>query len=244
MKIRDKGKLIFNAENMSETDKEFALDIEEDALRRHFEGNSKQYNVRKLEDVDKWRKRAGWFDDDESMAEYNKGVYNSYYSIDDDFVSSRSSKSKSSNSNFGLFKTDDILTALAQITGALLGLMILVMLIRAITRGSAKKKRSRNGREEREPSRTRSKSKSRSESRSRRSRSKSVSRSRSSRSRSRARRAKDTESSDGDYQLMDDGRSSKSRSSRSRSRNSRSRSRSKARSSRSKSRSRREELLV
>ena len=34
---------------------------------------------RRLEDVDYWRKRAGWADDDETMKSYNQGVYNTYY---------------------------------------------------------------------------------------------------------------------------------------------------------------------
>ena len=41
---------------------------------------------RRLEDVDYWRKRAGWFDDDEAMKAYNEGVYDTFYSTDDDKV--------------------------------------------------------------------------------------------------------------------------------------------------------------
>lgn len=39
---------------------------------------------RRTEDVDYWRKRAGWFDDDKAMRDYNNGVYDAYYQLDDD----------------------------------------------------------------------------------------------------------------------------------------------------------------
>jgi hypothetical protein len=38
---------------------------------------------RRTEDVKYWRERAGWFDDDTSMQNYNSGVYDTYYQLDD-----------------------------------------------------------------------------------------------------------------------------------------------------------------
>jgi len=177
---------------------------------------------RRLEDeVNYWRNKAGWYDDDVSMKEYNSGVYSSFYSMDDD-----GSSSGSSGGGGGFISgIDDMLTTGAQILGALFGLAIIIMLIRAVSRrGSSKKKKSREDRSSRSKKSSRSSSRHRSSSRSR-------SKSRSSRSRSRARRS----GGDDDYELMEDGRSTRSEKS------SRSRSRSKAR---SKSRSRREEMLV
>ena len=42
--------------------------------------NNDRHHRRLDEDVDYWRKRAGWADDDETMKKYNQGVYNTYYS--------------------------------------------------------------------------------------------------------------------------------------------------------------------
>jgi len=213
--------------DFSEMDMLFDLELEEQQLRiaaRRVASN------RKLEDVDYWRKRSGWYDDDTSMVEYNSGVYNSYYSIDDDYVDSTSSSSSSSSSGGGgIGLNSDILKTALQILGALVGVVILVMLVRAITRGSARRKSADGDR-----STARSK---------RAGRRRSTSRSRSkSRTRSRSRRARDSGGGgtgavgDENYELMED-----------KSTNSRTRSRSKAR-SRSKSRSRpsarREEMLV
>mmetsp|Transcript_3557 Transcript_3557/g.4944 ORF Transcript_3557/g.4944 Transcript_3557/m.4944 type:complete len:189 (+) Transcript_3557:184-750(+) len=187
------------------------------ALRGSIDGDVTQ-PIRRVEDVEYWRKRAGWFDDDASMKDYNRGVYDSYFSIDDDDSSGGYSGNKK-----------ELLKSVAQFVGVFIALAFLILIIRSVTGAGTEKSTTREAR----ISSRRSKSKSRSESRSGRSgRSKSRSR-RSSRSRSRAR-------SSGDYELMDD-KSSKSRSSRSRSR-------SKVRSSRSKSRSRQEpqqqEMLV
>ena len=46
------------------------------------------------DDVDYWRSRAGWADDDESMKSYNQGVYNTYYMGDDGAGGSTSNNSQ------------------------------------------------------------------------------------------------------------------------------------------------------
>ncbi|KAL7527925.1 hypothetical protein ACHAWF_005730, partial [Thalassiosira exigua] len=57
---------------------------------------------RRLEDVDYWRKRAGWADDDESMKSYNQGVYNSYYAGEgDDWAFEQGGNSGGGSSNGG-----------------------------------------------------------------------------------------------------------------------------------------------
>lgn len=215
-----RGDLSFN-----EIDLLFDLELEEDQLRdaaRRVAAN------RKLEDVAYWRKRSGWYDDDESMKDYNDGVYGTYYTIDDDYAAS----TKSSNSSaFGLGIDSEMLKTAGQISGALVGIVVLVMLVRAITRGSTRRKKAKA-----ESSGSTARSGKRSGSRRR-----SSSRSRSkSRTRSRSRRTKES-GGDGatgeNYELMEDNKSA----------NSRPRSRSKARSrskSRSRPSSRREEMLV
>eukprot|EP00547_Thalassionema_nitzschioides_P002644 CAMPEP_0194212702 /NCGR_PEP_ID=MMETSP0156-20130528/12743_1 /TAXON_ID=33649 /ORGANISM="Thalassionema nitzschioides, Strain L26-B" /LENGTH=207 /DNA_ID=CAMNT_0038940575 /DNA_START=51 /DNA_END=674 /DNA_ORIENTATION=- len=164
---------------------------------------------RNLEDVDYWRKRSGWFDDDASKVEYNSGVYDTYYNVDDDGSGHASGAGgsflSSGNGNMSIF---------LKITAILLAVLFVVLIFRATQRRSGSSK-------------DRSSSRHGSDS-SRRSRSRSKSSSRRSRSRSRKR--------DG-YDLMDDGESKKSgRSSRSRSRR-RSRSRGASSSGRSRSKS-------
>ena len=46
------------------------------------DNDSDRHHRRLDEDVDYWRKRAGWADDDETMKNYNQGVYNTYYNGD------------------------------------------------------------------------------------------------------------------------------------------------------------------
>ena len=179
------------------------------------------------EEYDYWRKRAGWFDDDVSMQEYNNGVYNTYYDMDDSVSSSGGGRvGGAARINWGhlLLKATVVAIAIA----------LAILLFRTLTnrRSSSSKESS--------PDKKSSSRKGRSDSsaRSRRSRSKSTSSRRSSRSKSRSRKTDDS------YKLMedDDGNSRKSsRSGRSRSRSVR-RSRSRSRgSSRSKSRSKRRE---
>lgn len=185
---------------------------------------------RELEDVDYWRKRAGWFDDDTSMKDYNTGVYSSYYSADDDKSSSTKASRKSIFSSFSAPASG----TLFKVGMGIFAAIVVLMVIRIIAQRSSRHKSSKSS------SRSLSRSRRRGESRSRRSnsRSRSKSRTRSSRSKSRSRRS---DMSDGNYELMsDDGEKSR------KSRSSRSRSKSKSRSSRSKSRSKgtREEMLV
>uniref|UniRef100_A0A7S2IBV1 Uncharacterized protein n=1 Tax=Helicotheca tamesis TaxID=374047 RepID=A0A7S2IBV1_9STRA len=187
-----------------------------------------------LEDVNYWRQRAGWADDDTTMQEFNQGVYDSYYAMDDVFLSSNANADGSTGKAGGIMK-------LAKFVGLILGVLLVYLLVRAVRRsisgsssgsssGSKKSKSSSSGSGSRSTSRRRSSSRARATSLGR-SRSKSVGRTRSSRSRSRSRRAKS--SSDDDYALMeDDQRPRKSGRSRSRTvRRSRSRARSKNRES-------------
>lgn len=173
--------------------------------------NSERENQRNLEDVEYWRKRSGWFDDDASKVEYNNGIYDTYYNRDDDGSASGSR----SNGNI-LSSESGKMSIFLKITAIVVAVLFVVLIFRATQRRSGS---------------SRDRSRHRSDS-SRRSRSRSKSSSRRSRSRSRKR--------DG-YDLMDDGESRKSgrsRSSRSRSRR-RSRSRGGSSSSRSRSKSKR-----
>jgi hypothetical protein len=163
---------------------------------------------RQLEDVEYWRKRAGWFDDDVTMKDYNSGVSSSYYAMGDD-------NTKRSSSSSGFLKGQSGAWIIAIKIGlVIISCVICVYIFRAATRKSSdSKERSSSSRLER------------GEDASRRSRSKSAS-GRSSRSRSSSKRPSS------DYNLVDDDVSRKSgKSSRSRSRR---RSRSRTSSSRSK----------
>lgn len=169
--------------------------------------------LRRLEDIEYWRKRAGWYDDEVSMKEFNNGVYDTYYQLDDDNVNRRH---KSGTSPVGNSKG---LATFLKIGAVVLAVVIAILLYRALSRRSSSSNKDRSSKGGSSDSKTRS-------------RSKSASRSRSSRSRSRSRRA----SSSGNYDLMDDKSESRSRkSSRSRSR---SRKHSTSRKSRSRSKSR------
>jgi len=142
----------------------FDLELEEGELNHA----ARRIVKRKLDDVDYWRKRAGWYDDDISMTEYNSGVYNSYYSIDDD--DSTSSTSSGSDNSSGISFDSGMITTVLQICGALAGIAVLFMLIRAISRGSVQRKKKtdeRSSRRKRSSSRRRSGSRSRSKSRTR-----------------------------------------------------------------------------
>ena len=58
-------------------------------------GSGRQLDSSTESDVDYWRKRAGWMDDDASMSDYNQGVYNTMYGVsgdDDDGATSSSSR--------------------------------------------------------------------------------------------------------------------------------------------------------
>ena len=172
---------------------------------------------RKLDEVDYWRKKAGWYDDDVSMSQYNAGAMNG----DDDYIPS-SSKSSSKSHRGVKYVMSDFMTACSQIFGALFTLLVIIMVMRVI----GKKKRSitsRNSKRKKGSSgRSRSKSRARSKSRSR--------------SKSKKRSSK----GDDDYELMEDRSQRSSRSGKS----SRSKSSKRSSRSRSKSRNRPENMLV
>ena len=186
---------------------------------------------RNLEDVDYWRHRAGWFDDDEAMKQYNEGVYDTFYSTtDDDRFASSSSSSKTSSKLSTFFGSGEIVTTSIKVFAGIIGVAVFVLLVRAVRRVSQSRKKST-----RKISNLSTASAKRPSSRSR-SRSKSKMRSRSSRSRSRRRKSRN-EDNGKDYSLMEDGEGTKSL----RSSKSKSRDKSRTRSSRSRSRARRQE---
>lgn len=175
---------------------------------------------RRVEDVDYWRKRAGWFDDDVSMQEYNSGVYDTYYQLgDDDTAVRRHSGSKHGG---GLMGRSSGLMTFFKIGSVILAVIFGVLLFRALSRRTSSSRKSSSSKHGSSDSKHRSRSTSRS-----------------SRSRSRSRHPS---SSGTNYDLMDDKSERSKRSSRSRSR---SRRHSKSRSSRSRSKSRAsKEVLV
>jgi hypothetical protein len=174
--------------------------------------------TRHLEDVDYWRKRAGWYDDDKSMTDYNHGVYDKFYGRNDDDNTARKSKGGGGSGS------NPAVTNTLKIFGVLIALVILAYLFRAVQRNRssiAESKRESKERSKSAPTRS-----DRSEGGSRRSRSKSAP----GRSRSRSKSRHKTSSN---YDLMDDDTESR-KSTRSRSNTKRTRSRSRA-SSRSRS---------
>jgi hypothetical protein len=197
-----------------------------DSVSRYRSKKMKRPNLRRrTEEIDYWRKRAGWFDDDVSMREFNSGVYDTYYQLDDDKVERGGGRG-------GNGKRQRLGTLL-KVVLALVVLGLCLFLFRAITRRIAPtKKQSKEGKSSKGRSESKSRSGRSSSSRSRSGRSASG-RSRSGRSRSRSRKT----SSSSNYELMDDKTDTQSRkSSRSRSRSRRSRSRSSRTRSKSKSR--------
>jgi hypothetical protein len=173
---------------------------------------------RRLEDVDYWRKRAGWFDDDVTMQDYNSGVYDTYYQLGDDDTVGRRHHSK----HGGFMRGSSGLMTFFKIGSVILAIVFGVLLFRALSRRTASSRKSSSSKLGSTDSKHRSRSSSRS-----------------SRSRSRSRHAS---SSSTNYDLMDEKSERSKRSSRSRSR---SRRHSKSRSSRSRSKSRAsKEVLV
>lgn len=192
---------------------------------------------RRTDEIDYWRKRAGWFDDDVSMREFNNGVYDVYYQLDDDQVlNGGGGKSGFSGDGKGL-------ATILKVAAVFVAIAIFVLVYRAISRrlssSNSKKKKHSSSKSSKGRSDSKSRSGRNSSSRSRAGRS-SSSRSRSGRSRAHK------SSSNSNYDLMDDKTDTQSRkSSRSKSRSRRSRSRSRAGSrSRSKSKARHSEKEV
>jgi hypothetical protein len=192
---------------------------------------SKRPNLRRrTEEIDYWRKRAGWFDDDQSMRDFNNGVYDTYYQIDDDAALTQG---KTTNKVSGESTKHPGLSMFLKVASALIAVAVVLLLLRAITRRSAPaKKAPKEGKSSKSRSESKSRSGRSSSSRSRSGRSVGG-RSRSGRSRSRSRKS----STASNYELMDDKTDTQSRkSTRSRSRSRRSRSRSSRTRSKSKSR--------
>ena len=198
--------------------------IEELEMDLMVEGNLR----RREEELDYWRKRAGWYDDDVTMKEFNNGVYDTYYQLDDDSGRHKSSSSSKANRTVGGGKG---MSTFLKVGAILVAIGIAILLYRALSRRSATAK-DRAGRSGTTDNKARS-------------RSKSASRSRSSRSRSRSRRRASASAASAHYDLMDDAKSeSRSRkSSRSRSRSRKHSSRGRTSRSRSKGRSTKEVLV-
>lgn len=177
----------------------------------------KQSHQRRLdEELEYWRNRAGWFDDDVAMAEYNNGVYDKYYNSDGEDNGGGSGLNVFSNAGAS-GKEKGVL--IFKIVAILICLILCFFMFRIIARRFAGDKDKKSKKKSSSSSRSRSKSRSRS------------------RSRSRKR---------GDYDLMDEEKSRRSaRSSRSKSRSRRSsRSRSRARSSKKEKAAPAEPVLV
>ena len=183
----------------------------------HFHSSTKgRYLRRHAEDVEYWRQRAGWFNDDETMKAYNEGVSSN--------SNSRGGNSGNSNKQSN---NDDAVGSSSRsekniVKGAVKGLSVLValglalLLLRAIMRRMTTTVHPASPKKEKKRTEARPASAKRS------------------RSRSRTRERK------GDYDLMneEEDKSRKSGRSKSSSRRSRSRSRTDPKRSRSKSRSR------
>jgi hypothetical protein len=190
---------------------------------------------RRLEDatVAYWRSRVGWSDDDETMKNYNEGVYSSYYGGDVGSTSSSGGHRSFSNTSKRIH--------LPWILGIVSSFIFLILLVRCCSAAppkSDRKGRTSSVKSSRDSSRSvrdkhgERRSRSRSHAASDRSRSKSRTQSKS-QSRSRRSDGDGGDDSDVDYKLMDE-EDAKSRSSRKSSR-------SKSRSTRSSSRSTRRE---
>ena len=139
---------------------------------------------RRAEDVEYWRQRAGWFNDDESMKAYNNGIYDSYYGLDDEMAQSGGNGRGGRGGG-----KEDIVKNTLKILSIIVALGLSLLMFRAIMRRmNTDRKDKKHGRDHHG---RHSDSKSRSSSVKR------------SRSRSRSRR--------GEYDLMRDGHSSSHR---------------------------------
>jgi len=186
-------------------------------------------NSRRLEDVnvDYWRQRAGWADDDATMKSYNQGVYNTYHYGNDS--SSNTGGSVGTAPKTKKFSLDHM----GWILGFASTFIFLIMLVKCCSSAPTKKSKSSSSKKGKG---SKDKLKDKEEGRSR-SRSRSRTRTSRGRSKSKSRNSKKEEASS-DYKLMsdDDTKSTKSTRSRSRSRSksgrrSRGRSKSKTRTS-------------
>ncbi|KAL7485469.1 hypothetical protein ACHAW6_011076 [Cyclotella cf. meneghiniana] len=197
-------------------------DQHERVLQRQRLLRARKSYSRNLEDVDYWRKRAGWADDDETMKSYNQGVYNTYYLGDNENNGGGSSSSSvSKKNNQSSIKLSDHLGWIIGLASALIFLILLVKCCSADPTEKSRKHRTSSSAKSRDSSRS-----LRDKHADRRSRSRSRARSKSrTRSKSRSR----GEVID-DYKLMDGDDDNHSRKSSKSKKSSRSRSRSKTRS--------------
>ena len=166
-------------------------------------------HVRRLEDVEYWRQRAGWFDDDSAMRGFNDGAYNSVYGENGEDNDGGSGGEGSSEGG----KEATFFRRGLKIVSIIVALGLSILMLRAIMRRMSSDSTSSSRRDKKKPE----------------SKSRSVSAKRS-RSRSRSRK--------GDYDLMKDEEEKSKKSTRSKSCSRRSRSRSRHDPKRSRSRAR------
>lgn len=132
------------------------------SMLQHTVGEATNNLRRRNEEVSYWRERAGWFDDDGSMQDYNNGVYDAYYQIDDDGA-------RFSGGRIGTAGTDsEMAKALLKGLCVLVALGIVYLLYRAVRGRTGSSKKAKKDKK-RSDSKTRSKSRSRSRSRGRKS---------------------------------------------------------------------------
>jgi len=192
-------RLILGSENKYGSDDRTAAELER-LLRVRRTAVGRYQRRRADEQVNYWRQRAGWFDDDISMSEYNNGVYDTYYQFDDD--ARMSSGSGSIRKGGGSSANAEIVKNALKVLSVLVALALSALMFRAIMRrlGTSSKKDKKRAAQSHSGG-------GGSDNRSRSSRSKSRSR-----SRSRSRRGS---SRAGDYNLMDDDDGKSARSGRS-----------------------------
>jgi len=129
-----------------------------------FEESARTNLRRRAEDVDYWRKRAGWFDDDASMKEYNNGVYDTYYQIDDD------GRGSQKHFSVGSSHPDSVKNAI-KVLSIVVAIGLIILMYRVISRrmnDGKKEKKKRPSSDDSKSKSGRSRSRTRSRSRSRR----------------------------------------------------------------------------
>jgi hypothetical protein len=135
-----------------------AIGVPQIATVLRHDNNLRQQYRRRNEDVDYWRQRSGWFDDDKAMLDYNNGVYDAYYQPDGE---------NQKGSGGGLSTNLDVKKIVIRSLVALILLGICIFMYRLVSRrfgGStddSKEKRKRSSSRERSGSRSRSRSRSR-----------------------------------------------------------------------------------
>jgi hypothetical protein len=94
--------------------------------------------VRRAEEADYWRKRAGWFDDDASMKDYNNGVYDAYYQVDDDGSGSKRNAAASAEGG----DNAEMVKLGLKVGSVVVALSLCVIMYRAIARRMTGEKKS------------------------------------------------------------------------------------------------------